>query len=247
MSHMTDKFLLTDKQYKESREVFSNESGKRELWSVIDHWPLYVGVSNLARFVAISDIVRETLNVPGDIAEFGMWRGATTMLMAKLLKLWDSNGPKVIHGFDSFQGLTEFSDPDADAVKMAHAYKGNYAEIVDMIRLYELDGSIKIHKGLIEETLPAFLDGNKAQSFSLVYCDTDLYQSTKLILDYVHPRIVAGGLIIFDEWNMATYPGEGVAANEFLSKNGAFYKPRAIPGVRQPTLILERLPGSISE
>ena len=64
------KFAQEDKEYFERREAFSKKTGARELWSVIDQWPLYCGIANLGRYLAISDILRETLDVPGDIAEF---------------------------------------------------------------------------------------------------------------------------------------------------------------------------------
>ena len=163
------------------------------------------------------------------------------MLMAKLLLIWDPHGSKVVHGFDSFEGLTEFHEQDMQAVRQEGAYKGNRAELERMMALYRTDGLVRLHAGYIEETLPSFLDENPAQSFSLIICDTDLYQSTKTILDNAHARLMPGGLIVFDEWNDATYPGEGRAANEFLAANKGLYKARAVRGVRQPNLILQKL------
>ena len=83
------KFKSTDERYLERRREFSKQAGARELWSVVDHWPLYCGIKNLARFMAIADLLRGTLGVPGHVAEFGSWRGANTMPMAKLLRIDD--------------------------------------------------------------------------------------------------------------------------------------------------------------
>jgi len=66
----------------------------------------------LTRSIAISDLLRSTLNVPGHIAEFGSWRGANLVFLAKLLRIFDPMGSKLVHCFESFEGLDKFSKED---------------------------------------------------------------------------------------------------------------------------------------
>jgi hypothetical protein len=243
------KFQTADNRYLEARRELSAKYGERELWSVIDQWPLYAGIGNLSRFLAIAELVKESLSVPGHIAEFGSWKGGNLIFMAKLLRIFDPHGPKVVHGFDSFEGLTEFAAQD-DLERTAGGqyaglfqggYKGAYSELQEIIRLYEMQDDVNIHKGIIEETLPALLERNQELAFSLVYCDTDLYQSTRLILELMHPRLMKGGLFVFDEWNDDIFPGEGVAANEFMQRFGDCYEVRSVPHCRQPNLVLKKI------
>ena len=91
------KFKTLDEHYLTERRNFSEKCGQRELWSVIDHWPLYVGSGNLGRFMAIADILRSTLDVPGHVVEFGSWRGSNPMFMTKLLRIYDPHGSKQVH------------------------------------------------------------------------------------------------------------------------------------------------------
>lgn len=235
------KFESIDKRYFKERTKLSEKYGQRELWSVIDHWPLYCGVANLARYMAIADIFRESLSVPGHVAEVGSWRGATLLLMAKLLRIYDSQGSKLVHCFDSFEGLTEFTGKDKDSDKFEGWYKGSFEELIDLIELYELSDDIIIHKGLVEETLPSVLGTSKDLSFSLVYCDVDLYQPTQTILKYFHPRVVKGGVFVFDEWNTSEFPGEGLAVNEFLKEFGDCYEVESVRNARQPTLLVRKI------
>ena len=51
--------------------------------------------------MAIADLLKETLNVPGHVVEFGSWRGANLMLLAKLLSIYDPYGSKLIHCYCS--------------------------------------------------------------------------------------------------------------------------------------------------
>ena len=79
------KFEQIDERYLAERERLAEKYGPRELWSIVDHWPLYCGIVNLARWIAILDVFRTTLAVPGHIAEIGSWRGANLLFLAKLL------------------------------------------------------------------------------------------------------------------------------------------------------------------
>jgi SAM-dependent methyltransferase len=235
------KFQTMDQRYLSERKAISEKYGPRELWSVIDHWPLYCGVANLSRFMAIADILRGTLGVPGDVAEFGSWRGANLLFMAKLLRIYDPHGSKIVHCFDSFAGLTEFVGADANATRFKDQYKGSLEELKDLIGLCELADEIAVHQGVIEETLPRLLDENKALTFSLIYCDTDLYQSTSAILQNLHGRLAKGGVFVFDEWNSEDFQGEGVAVNEFLQEFGACYEVESVAHARQPTLLIRKI------
>lgn len=235
------KFKTLDKKYMAQRKTLSKKYGMRELWSTIDHWPLYCGTSNLARFLSIAKIFEQTLPVPGHIAEFGSWRGANLMFMAKLLRIYDAMGSKMVHCFDSFEGLNQFHSKDGSARRNAGRYKGSLEELKDFIRLYDLTDDIAIHKGYVENTLKALLEKDTGLSFSLVYCDTDLYDSTIAILNQLHPRLSKGGVFVLDEWNYETYPGESKAVEEFMREYGDSYAMEHIAGTRQPSLLLRKI------
>lgn len=235
------KFAKTDEKYLTTRRKISEEYGPREMWSLIDQWPLYCGVANLGRSIAISDLLRSTLSVPGHVAEFGSWRGANVMLLAKLLKILDPHCSKLVHCFDSFEGLQTFVPEDGDAKSEQGTYKGNLAELKDMIALCELDDDIIIHQGLIQNTLPKMLDADAGVTFSFVYCDTDLFEPTEIILNALHERLAKGGLFVFDEWNDSRWPGEGAAANAFMSAHSDNYEMVHVQGARQPTMVLRKV------
>lgn len=235
------KFKTLDERYLTQRRTFSEQIGSRELWSVIDHWPLYVGVGNLSRFMAIADMLRASLDVPGHVAEFGSWRGANLMLMTKLLRIYDPHGSKQVHCFESFAGLETFSAQDGGAGESeGGTYRGNYAELQAMINLSELDDDIVIHKGDILQTLPDTLK-NEGLSFSFVYCDTDLYAPSRMILDSLHPRLSKGGMIVMDEWNYDKWPGEAVAVREFMESHSDSYEMLHVRNARQPSLVLKKV------
>ena len=235
------KFKTIDTQYLNSRREYSERTGARELWSVVDHWPLYVGTSNLGRFMAISDLLRSTLDVPGHVAEFGSWKGANLLFMAKLLRVFDPHGCKEVHCYESFEGLETFSGEDGAAGKTEKGtYQGNLGELMEMIALADLQDDIVIHKGDISQTLPEALK-NEGLTYSFVYCDTDLYEPTKIVLDKLHPRLAVGALVVLDQWNYEKWPGEAVAVREFLEQHGTNYEMQHIRNARQPSLALRKV------
>ncbi|MGB0671583.1 MAG: TylF/MycF/NovP-related O-methyltransferase [Rhodospirillales bacterium] len=235
------KFAKEDKSYLERRKAFSAELGPQELFSVIDHWPLYAGTANLARFLTNADLVRQTLDVPGHVAEFGSWRGANLMLMAKVLKIFDPWGCKEVFCFDSFEGLETFTVEDGTAAGQAGTYKGHLGQLTELLLLYDLDDSVSIQKGLIQDSLPAFFKDRPSTVFSLIYCDTDLFEPTELILESLHDRLSLGGLFVFDQWNDSRWPGETEAAQRFIAQKGDAYEMIHPRNTRQPTLVLKRV------
>lgn len=234
------KFEQTDKAYLDERVRVSDELGKRDVWSVIDHWPLYAGLGTLARNLTIIELVRQSISVPGHIAEFGCWRGSNLMLLTKLLKLLDPMGSKLVHGFDSFEGLTTFTDGDGE--NQPHgAYKGDLDELKRLIGLFGLQDDVVLHIGLIQDTLPDFIKSHPETNFSLVLCDTDLYEPTTIILNTLHERMVKGGMFILDEWNDERWPGEAKAVTEFMKDHGSCYDMVHLENTRQPTLALKKV------
>ena len=223
--------------YLENREKILNKSD----WSLIDHWPLYAGKYNLARTINNIELIKQTINVPGDIMEFGCWKGSNLMLMAKTLDIFSPMSMKKLWGFDLFEGLDFFDEKDGSAKNLKGMYKGSENDLVKIIKLFDYQGKINLIKGNILESLPKILKEKEHISLSLVYIDTDLYKTTELILNSLHERMMKGGLFVFDEFNHETWPGETVAAREFLKSHGKYYKVKSVSNSLQPSLIIEKL------
>jgi SAM-dependent methyltransferase len=237
---MPSKFRSIDDAYVARRKAFSEKAGPRELWSVVDHYPLYVGVYTLSRFLAIADLLRSTLDTPGHVVEFGSWRGANLLHLAKLLRIFDPHSMKQVYCFDSFEGLTTFAPQDGSATAHRNMYRGSYEELLEAIALYEMQNEIVIHKGEIGETLPRMLAESPALTFSFAYCDVDLYDPTRHILEQLHGRLSPGGLFVFDEYGFDMFPGETVAVNEFLRDHADQYEVQHVRQTRQPSLALRK-------
>jgi len=227
------------KDYLARRQAFAVDIGKPDLWHFVDHFGLYAGTQTIATYLAVHDLVRQTLNVPGHVMEFGSHHGAKLMFMAKVLELYSSNSIKKVFGFDSFEGLRTFNKADGDQKSREGAYKGDEETLRKAIALYGYEDWVHLVTGDARQTIPAFADAFPHAMVSLAYVDFDLYEPCQAALKFLGPRLSVGGIIAFDEALTDVFPGEGVALREFLeAQAGARFTMGASPIALQPTMWL---------
>lgn len=126
--------------------------------------------------------IKKTEKIEGDIAEVGVYKGAS----AKLIRLATD---KKLHLFDTFEGLPETSSKD----NQKKFKKGElYASLESVKNYLDNYSNIYFYKGLFPLTSGPVKD----KKFSLVHLDVDLYESTLDCLKFFYPRMSAGGIII---------------------------------------------------
>lgn len=184
----------------------------------------------LKRFLAHADFFRQTLEVPGDIAELGVFRGLGLMTWANLLECYCiGDRTKTVYGFDNWQGFTELSPQDGMVEAAVQKLVGGFSpkdfkhELQGAIELFDSDrfipwkARIKLVDGHIEETVPNFTREHPGVRFSLIHFDADLYLPTKIALEHFWPLLSRGGIMLFDEYSIPEWPGETKAVDEFFS------------------------------
>ncbi|PIQ28324.1 macrocin-O-methyltransferase [bacterium (Candidatus Blackallbacteria) CG17_big_fil_post_rev_8_21_14_2_50_48_46] len=184
----------------------------------------------LKRFLAHSQFFQQTLEVPGDIVELGVFRGLGLMTWANLLETFCvGDRTKTVYGFDNWQGFVEIAPEDGANHEQTHKEVGGfspaefYAELKAAIEIFDADrfvpwkDRIKLVEGNIEETVPAFVQAHPGVRFSLVHFDCDLYRPTWAALEAIWPKLSRGGILLFDEYAIKEWPGETQAVDEFLA------------------------------
>lgn len=194
----------------------------------------------LKRFLAHTELFRLTLEIPGDIAELGVFRGGGLMTWANLLEAYCvGDRTKTVYGFDNWQGFTGFAPEDGPPSPVAHKVPGGFdpshfrRELESALAAFDADRfvpwkpRVKLIDGQIEDSVPRFLDQHPGVRFSLVHFDCDLYAPTRAALWALWPRVARGGVLLFDEYGIPDWPGETRAVDEFLAEH---------PGVQLRTL-----------
>jgi hypothetical protein len=200
---------------------------KREIWR---NFQIYTRRVFLKRFLGHYELFRRTIDLPGDIIELGVYRGVSLMSWANFLEIRNmGDRHKQVFGFDNFTGLSNFDDKDGEmdprVGKIDKGYDGGvFEEIIrDAISIYDKDRFIPykprviLVKGDIEETVPQFIKEHTGLRISLIHFDVDLYRPTKVALEHFWPRVVRGGIVLFDEYGIRPWEGESNAVDEYFA------------------------------
>jgi O-methyltransferase len=144
--------------------------------------------------------VRKTEHIPGHMAEVGVYKGGSAKLVC------EANSDRVLHLFDTFQGLPRVGDIDKPQF-----YDGQFAASFEEVKNYlEAYKNILFHVGLFPNTA----DPVERESFSFVHLDVDTYESTSECLKFFYPRMNTGGIILSHDYTTAA--GVRKAFDEFF-------------------------------
>jgi hypothetical protein len=170
------------------------------------------------RCYLLIELARYARHLPGDFAECGVWNGGTALLLARTLK---NTANKKLYLFDSFRGL-----PRLDREKDPWFCEGQYrAESVEEVKalLSDFQSIVDIRCGWIPETFR----GLEERRYAFAHIDVDIYQSNLDCCAYFYPRLVPGGVLLFDEYCFAAARGEKEAVDEFFADKPE--RPIALP------------------
>jgi hypothetical protein len=167
-------------------------------------------------------------NVPGAFVECGVWKGGSAAIMG--LALRHAAEARVLHLFDSFEGLPQPGDQDGEAAavysggqsagKLAsiHKCEAGLAEVrsylIDQLHLPEKQ--VRFHVGWFQNTIRA--DASQIGPIAALRLDGDWYESTRICLEHLYPLLSPGGVLILDDYFCWT--GCRKATDEFRAKQG---------------------------
>ena len=81
----------------------------------VKHFTVLLRRQALKRFLAHAELFRMTLEVPGDVAELGVFRGLGLFTWANLLEAYCiGDRTKMVFGFDNWKGFGAFSPQDGE-------------------------------------------------------------------------------------------------------------------------------------
>jgi O-methyltransferase len=142
----------------------------------------------------------------GDFAECGVYQGGTALLLTRVLE----NCGATFYLFDSFQGLPR-GDHSLDSLGEG-MFKATSAAAVGKL-LKDFRGNVELREGWMPETFGGLED----RRFAFVHVDVDLYQSALSCCEFFYPRLVGGGVMLFDDYGFPGARGEKEAVDEFFA------------------------------
>lgn len=155
--------------------------------------------------------------VAGDFAELGVYKGNSAKVMHLLAP------QRRIWLFDTFAG---FDDADAAADVRSDVKRGDFSDTsLEGVRRFLGDSDRFVFvPGRFPDTAGAVPGETR---FALVHLDCDLYQPMRAGLEFFHPRLEPGGLMVVHDYGSGHWPGVVQAVDEFL--RGRPERPMLIP------------------
>jgi len=162
-------------------------------------------------FAALNSLAENFLSLnehatqPLEVAEFGVGRGGSAMLLAWLVNKYHGQ----LYLFDVFSRIPAPTEQDGEQAKTRYEtimsqesgeYYGNVPDLLVIVtsEIYKIckPNSVEFVQGKYEEVLPKLGDQYK---FSLVHIDCDWYESSVAVYKYLQNRLSPGAVIQVDD------------------------------------------------
>jgi hypothetical protein len=221
---------------KETNQVFGRRPAEVDAAKERDMMPLQLtreiaiakaqenSLLDRTRLEKLYDLATECLPLEGDFVECGCGHGGTSALLASVLERRAGNRHLIVA--DTFEGLPA-PDLAVDTVQgwtpekvrsVEGSSKGSLGRILSQCSDIAPGTHLTTLKGLYADTLPVHPWG----PIAMLHADADFYYSTMQILDNLYSRVVAGGIIVFDDYNF--WDGCRKAVHEYATRIGKTFK-----------------------
>ena len=175
---------------------------------------LFVGGARLL----LKEKALQRVALEGAFLEFGVYKGQSLAHMANLVS------PKMVYGFDSFDGLPE----DWGVGHAGSSGKKNvefFGKDAFRAEIPSFEDNVSLYIGIFEETIDRWMFDHP-DLVAYLHIDCDLYSSAKTVLMKLSERITQGTVIVFDEYfgYFEWRQGEYKAFQEFVKENNIEYE-----------------------
>jgi O-methyltransferase len=174
------------------------------------------------RFYNLVQLLTQTSSLEGILIECGCWKGLSSYIICNYLRQsqpsFKGEGFRVV---DSFAGLSEPTPFDAitdltvagkpqTSGQPAGAFAATLEEVKNTLADFP---AITYFQGWIPPVLEMLPDAQ----YKFVHIDVDLYEPVHHSIVYFYPRLVNGGVIIFDDYGSLYWPGAKKAVDDYCT------------------------------
>jgi len=218
----------------------SNASTEQAIWDHYNGLLLSSDTDRVRKLLVRYELFKRAMKVPGDIIEFGVFKGVGLMYWLKMLSIYQQAAQRKVVGFDTFgafaDSLLDYERESAgDFVSEAQFTGTNPEDLLDIADAMGEKERLELVVGDVIETAPKFVASNPGARVSLLHLDLDTYNGTKVALEAFYDIVTPGGLIVLDEYGKRGW-GESDAVDEFVAGKGVEIE--AVNSSFQPTAVI---------
>ncbi len=197
----------------------------------------------LGKTLALYELFKRTLDIPGAIVECGVFQGATLIRLATFRDLFSDPQAKKIIGFDTFDVYPEATLPiDKQARNSFVSSAGESAiskkQLLNVFTSKKIT-NVELIAGDIVKTTPKYITCHPDLKISFLYMDCTIYEPTLVALKSFYKNIVSGGLLVLNGYAKegASGGGETKAVDDFFGKATVHF--RRIPFSFSPCYVVK--------
>jgi hypothetical protein len=184
-------------------------------------------------------------DLPGDIMEVGVFKGAGMALFLKLKQMYEPNSLMKVIGFDYFEKDTLLNSLDGvNRASMANVLSRvdqsdlSLESVKGRLEIYGMDNFMLIQGDATVEA-KKFSDENPGAKIKMLYMDLDTGDATYKILKELWRRVVKGGIVVFDEYAYHIWD-ETLGVDKFLKEIEGQYA-SVDTKIQSPSLYITKL------
>jgi O-methyltransferase len=161
------------------------------------------------RCYLLYSLALQALNLHGEFWECGVYKGGTALLLASLIaEKADPARRPTLRLFDTFEGMPQ-TDPEKDCHRRGDFADTSVEAVTHHVGYQEF---VSFHKGFI----PGTFEGLEERVIAFAHVDVDIYNSIADSCQFIYPRTLPGGFVIFDDYGFPTCPGAREAVDDFF-------------------------------
>ena len=174
----------------------------RTFWHSVQ-WATGKTVIAIDRLWVLWQLANQAKHLGGEVWECGVYRGGSAYLLSTAIK----DKEVKLRLFDTFTGIPCTGEKD-NQHKIGDFHDTNIAMVRQLVK-YD---KTTFHEGVIPETFK----GLEESKIAFCHVDVDMYDSVKACCEFVYPRLMVGGIMVFDDYDAPSCSGARLAVDEFF-------------------------------
>lgn len=212
------------------KRLFKSDVNKIDVKSLSDErsWDYENGFywfshpTRMGKALAQYEIYKLIVNIPGDIFELGVYKGASLIRLATYRRILENDYSRKIIGFDMFGKFPHSTSNTAADNEFIESFENAGGSGIKQSKLKAILerkklANIELIEGNVFNTLDNYLIQFPQTRISFLHLDLDVFAPTEYALNLLYDRVVTGGVIVFDDYN--SVEGETLAVDNFIKLN----------------------------
>lgn len=211
-----------EKQPARSELISMRGFSKLNVWDYENAFYWFSHPTRLNKLLAHYELYKNIINLPGEVFELGVYKGASLVRLASFRNLLETDYSRKIVGFDAFGKFPISNLTLKEDLEFIENFEGTGGEGLSLAEVESIFNAknfqnISLYKGNVFDTLPKYIEKYPATRIAFLHLDMDVKEPTTFALDFLYERVVSGGLIVLDDYNAVA--GATDAVDGFIKKH----------------------------